>query len=58
MKPYSPNLRVPRDDQPCARKTVRRVVYESTQVWRLAAKKSRSKIAAGPSSIPPITSGR
>jgi hypothetical protein len=62
MKIYStmPRLEayLARGDHPCARKTVRRVVSESSQLWRLAAKKSRSSRPAGPSSIPPTTSGR
>jgi hypothetical protein len=58
MKIYSTMPRLLRDDHSCARKTVRRVVHDSVQVWRLAAKKSRSSRAAGPSSIPPTTSGR
>lgn len=58
MKTYSTMPLLVRDEQSFARKTVRRVVSDSTQLWRLTAKKSRSIRAAGPSSIPPTTSGR
>jgi hypothetical protein len=50
--------RIVRETPSCVRITACSAVHDAAQLWRLTAKKSLSNTLAGPSSIPPTTSGR